>query len=499
MPSFLKRLLGGQEQPPNDPRFLQPFDLEQPLVFLSKSDAWRIKDACEGTHIFGATGSGKTSGSGQAIAKAFLRAGFGGLILTAKPDECALWQRYARETGREESLIVVSPSQPFKFNFLDYEFRRPGAGAGLTQNLVSLFYTVIEAAERGSSGHGQDRFWRDAGKQLLSYAIDLLTIAKGRVLLPELYEIITTAPQSIEQANSEAWQNQSFCFRCVSEGDVKPKSPAEERDFRFAAKYWLGEFPQLADKTRSIIVTSFSSMARELMSRAMYELFCTDTNIVPELTHEGVLMVIDLPIKEYNDAGRFAQLIFKYIWQRATERRNVTSNPRPIFLWADEAQFFTTEYDVSFQTTARSVRACTVYLTQNLPIYYKILGGADGGRAAADALLGNLQTKIFHANSDHVTNQWAAETIGKTWQHKTGSGVSGANEPLYNPLQGQRTQYSANTNQVFEYEVPPREFTALRKGGRENGLCVEGIIIQGGRIWNSTGKNSIKAEFRQDI
>ena len=41
-------------------------------------DAWRIKDACEGVVIFGATGSGKTSGSGQTLACAYLRAGFGG-------------------------------------------------------------------------------------------------------------------------------------------------------------------------------------------------------------------------------------------------------------------------------------------------------------------------------------------------------------------------------------------------------------------------------------
>lgn len=33
---------------------------------------------------FGSIGSGKTSGSGQALALAYLRAGFGGLVLCAK-------------------------------------------------------------------------------------------------------------------------------------------------------------------------------------------------------------------------------------------------------------------------------------------------------------------------------------------------------------------------------------------------------------------------------
>ena len=41
-------------------------------------DVWRIRDACEGTMIFGGTGSGKTSGSGRTLATSFLAAGFGG-------------------------------------------------------------------------------------------------------------------------------------------------------------------------------------------------------------------------------------------------------------------------------------------------------------------------------------------------------------------------------------------------------------------------------------
>src|ERR1017187_3883532 len=69
-------------------------------------DIWRIKDACEGTMIFGGTGSGKTSGSGRALATSFLAAGFGGLVLCAKPDEPALWRSYAAETGRETDLLI---------------------------------------------------------------------------------------------------------------------------------------------------------------------------------------------------------------------------------------------------------------------------------------------------------------------------------------------------------------------------------------------------------
>jgi hypothetical protein len=67
------------------------WELSRPLLGWSKSDVWTIREAVEGTLILGATGSGKSSGSGAAIAKAMLAAGFGGLILTAKKDEVTQW------------------------------------------------------------------------------------------------------------------------------------------------------------------------------------------------------------------------------------------------------------------------------------------------------------------------------------------------------------------------------------------------------------------------
>ena len=42
-------------------------------------------------------------------------------------------------------------------------------------------------------------------------------------------------------------------------------------------------------------------------------------------------------------------------------------NDRPVFLWEDEAHYFTIEQDAEFQTTARSKGISVVRLTQNLP------------------------------------------------------------------------------------------------------------------------------------
>ena len=80
-------------------------DLDHPLVKFSidnKQDWWTIRDAVRGVQIFGGIGSGKSSGSGRTFAKAFLKNGFGGLVLCAKPDERQNWEQLAKEAGREE-------------------------------------------------------------------------------------------------------------------------------------------------------------------------------------------------------------------------------------------------------------------------------------------------------------------------------------------------------------------------------------------------------------
>src|ERR1700736_1949859 len=74
-----------------------------PLCRLSSSakDTLTLADAKTGVLITGQTGKGKTSGPGRCPARAYLRAGFGGLVLCAKIDEADLWRNYLRETGRE--------------------------------------------------------------------------------------------------------------------------------------------------------------------------------------------------------------------------------------------------------------------------------------------------------------------------------------------------------------------------------------------------------------
>ena len=212
--------------------------LAAPLLWLGKNDPWTIRDACEGTAILGATGSGKTSGSGSALAKSFLRAGFGGLVLCAKSDEVKLWQRYCQETNRSNSLIIFGPAQPHRFNFLNYELSRPGAGAGHTENLVRLFTTIMEVAERkGGQGGGNQDFWERTTKQLLRNCIDLVAMARGQLMLQDIYNVLVSAATSPEEFLSETWRKSSLCWRCIRAGEAKPKNARQAHDFKHASDY----------------------------------------------------------------------------------------------------------------------------------------------------------------------------------------------------------------------------------------------------------------------
>lgn len=478
------------------------WDLSTPLLDWSRGDAFTIGQSVEGVSIWGATGSGKTSGSGRTLALAYLRAGYGGLVLTAKPDERAAWERYCQETGRAADLVVFGPDGSARFNFLDHELTRQGSGAGLTENVVNLFSTVLEVAERGGQGGGgreDEGYWRRANRQLCRNLVDLTALATGRLAVGDLYRALISAPTSREQVADRGWRAGSTCYQFLAQAEKRPMTARQQHDFGLAADYFLAEYPTLSDKTRSVIVSTFTSMIDVLNRGIPRELFCTETTITPEATEQGKIILIDLPVKEFSEVGLFCQVIWKHAFQRSIERRDVKTSPRPVFLWADEAHHFTTGYDAEFQTTCRSARVATVYLSQNISNYYAALGGEEKGRPRCDSLFANLNTKVFHANGDPVTNEWAANLIGKTRQYMMNGSSTHSSGDWRESLLGARGSPSdtVGMSEQFQYEVQPSVFTSLRTGGPAHRGVVDGIVFRSGVRSFSTARAWMAVRFGQ--
>lgn len=340
-----------------------PLDL--PLVRFSeyREDTWTLADAFQGVVIMGENGSGKTSASGRHIARKYLENGFGGLVLCFKTDEADLWRSYLKAAGRESDGRFFSIDQEFRFNFMDYE--AANSGLDLAENLVSLLVDVAGIQHRSAATGSEAHFWWPQKKKLLRNAISLLLLAKESIQLRSLYRIIVASPKTIDETKSAEWQKDNFLFQLLERAHA---SAREHPEWELVHNYWMIERPSLASKTRETIDADFTGMFDPLTRGKMGQLFGTTTNLSPTDILAGNVVVIDVPVSRYREIGQYAALIWAQLFQRAVDRRHFSPpDDRPVFLWEDEAHYFTIDHDAQFQTTARSKGISVVRLTQNLP------------------------------------------------------------------------------------------------------------------------------------
>jgi hypothetical protein len=540
--------------------------MQSPLLTISKHDVWTLEDAYAGTFICGGIGSGKTSGSGRTIAHSFLRAGFGGLVLCAKVDEADTWRKYCKETGREKSLFVIDGTGNRRFNFLEYELARIDGGGNSTNFALEALLKIYEAMQIADGVKGDESFWRNSVRLLLSHSIDMLYMAYGRLCFPELMAFIRQMPPNGREYHNEDWQSVSFHFKTLMQAATNIQgNEAQTKVFQTIRQYYQDSFYNLDQKTKSNILATLEAMVMDFQKGELANIFCTDTNIVPEMSHHGAVIVLDFPLKNWQRGGQLAQHIFKFAWQKAIERRRVEEKTRPCFLWADEYQLFASSYDAEFQSTARSSRACSVFMTQSVPALREAVKSAVP-KDTVDALLNNFQTKIMHTCTDYTTQVWAAEIIGKglqwEWSDNWG-GSQGANWSAgdsttlgntastseqrgqgsshnkswgwhwfwgksvtpdnsargsnlsYSDGSSTGTSYATGTNrsrgastgsswgrskrQKIDFFVQPSFFSSgLRTGGERHGFQVDGVMMQGGRIWRCNGSSFVKCTFSQE-
>jgi type IV secretory pathway TraG/TraD family ATPase VirD4 len=495
---------------------MQPYDLDQPLMTLATSSGsapYTARMSIEGAAIMGSSGAGKSSSSGRTIALNFLKAGWGGLVLTTKPDERAVWEEYSRLTGRRADLLVLEPEGVHSFNFLDYESQHAGK-SGLTANLVQVLKTVLSASGEKESGKTEDPFWSESMDQILFNLIDLCKLAHERVSVQDLYEIVQTLPKN-DDGGGDDWKEKAFgiAFERAREkvaarvdawfAALPPDEQAQLQDaaafeaeliealpdarlLKMMDYFFFESLANLSAKTRSILDFTVSGFLLNLLREPVYSLFCRHgSTLTPEDSIRGKILLLDLPVKLYDKVGRDVQILVKYIWQRAMERRSIAQNGRPVFLWADEAQHFLHAHDTEFQATARSSRVATVYLSQNLPNYYASMGGAKA-EYRVKAFLGTLGTKIFHNNTDVDTNRYASELIGDAYIEDRSESTTVA----------EKFSQTHSRSVKLERAVRPEEFQTLRTGTAQHQYLVHAYIHrQGSPLFK--GRNYQKVAFSQ--
>ncbi|MBS7532322.1 hypothetical protein KHC28_01470 [Ancylobacter sonchi] len=512
-----------------------PSDLDTPVLEFAKGEFIRLRDLFEGMLVFGGVGSGKSSGVARTLAHVMLANNFGGMVLCAKPGEADTWEQYAREMGREESILRVGPTDLWRMNFVAYELRKSGNRS--IGNIVELIFKMVEATRLskplGSGSGSENGFWEDASRQLLLHSIPIIFAANGTFSFELLRAFMSSAPKTPQEVEEPTWQATSVFHHCFRKAREAPLEPIDSHTLSTCATYWLSDFAPLDNKTRSNIVISLTSMLSRFSQGRLHTLFCTETTFVPELTFDGTILLLDMPEKIWKEDGVIAQIILKYLWQRAAEARAAYLTPedmRPLFLAGDECQFFLTPGDAEFFSTARSARVASLYITQSLPTIYSKIGGIRPEHTA-EMLLANLCTRIFCRNVCHVTNRWAAESAGqglvwresKNWGSNSGgskSDTTGSNigrswsvnqTHMFGPAGGNRSATNAGSDndgwnrslqngtswgeqqggglqQQKDYKLDPAIFTtSLRSGGPEHGGLVDAVWMQAGRRFSYSG------------
>jgi hypothetical protein len=402
-------------------------NLDTPLLQLSPHSMLDLRTMLAGgVHVFGATGGGKSSGTGKTLAAALLRAGFGLLVLCAKPEEVDVWRAYARANGRSRSVILFDERS--SFNIIDWLLAKYGIqGLGAVTDCLMRTMEAVDLSVGGLGGASQESFWRDASRQCLAYAIPAIYAAWGRVTIVNVVAFVTTAATEATQYVDAAWAATSYAARTLRKAVDEPAVSIGGQALAAALDYWFKQFTAIPSRTRGNVVISLTTkLDRFVQPGLLRDCFCGDrTDICPEMTFEGAVLIVALPVLTHAEDGIIAQHLIKYAWMRAAESRNALDpvhRERPIALWADEAHHFVSLQDDQFLATCRSARACVVFLSQNLPSYYAKLG--ENRINTVNGLIGKFNTHVFHLNACTVTNEWASKLIGKGIQRRANASAS---------------------------------------------------------------------------
>jgi hypothetical protein len=461
---------------------------------LTANDNVSLHQMYEGVFIAGSIGGGKTTGPGEEVARFLLEKGAGFCVLTAKPDEYSRWVRLCEQTGRSADLVRFSPDSGVRCDLLNTELSHPEGTVAAASAMLAM---LVEVESRQAEGHGDEQFWRLACEKHFRRAIHAIWKGKGRCSLTDVYRFIVSAPADPAQVKSAEWRGSSYCAECLRSLGERCSS---DYDAIMTGEYWLVEWPQLAEKPRSIIYTMTSNLLDKFLFAEVARMVSSgETNFSPDDIAAGKVCVLDMPYLKWREPGRFFQILFKTLVQRSALRRDVNELPKPIVVWQDEGQVFLTPEDVQVQAVARQSRLVSVFITQSLPVLYEALGGGPRAEQQGKALIGNLQTKFVCQQSDNDSCQFFSKMFGESKQLLGNSNMnSGPVDPVADWLGMERPQTSAGMNQQWLPTVRPEEFTRLKKGGHENAFFVECYVYQGGRKF-SNGKTWIRCSIRQKV
>ena len=460
--------------------------LDQRLLRWSSGDYYTLSDLLRGLAVFGCTGSGKSSASALAVARAILRTNAGGLVCCSKPEDRPWWLARLKEAGRLKDAILFAEDSDQRVNFLEFESKSGKKGA-IAQDLTRFLMTLSEVLDDKGGGKQQEQFWRSLNERIIYQTIVPLLAAYGTVDAPSMRRFLDSAATHPSQLNDPDWRA-GFCNQTLEKANECCGEGIEAYDLAQANAFWPGEFAKMDERPRSSGLLGVNNCIHLLNSGLVRELCATTSTFTPQSFEAGKWVIADFPTARFGVVGRFLMAGLKYLTQRHVLRRTFTPGDPPIITFCDEAQNVVNSFDSAFILESRSHGGSLVYLSQGISNYVEKLG-----KDAADMLIGQMSHKIFHV-VDPVTAKYASELVGSVMQETYGGSQQAPRDGIDEVIG--TGQWSSSMSQGIRPLIEPREFMLGRTGGHANRLLVDSWVVRMGTPFRG-GSTALRCVWSQ--
>lgn len=324
--------------------------------------------------VLGATGTGKTSGVIRPLVRQWLEHEQVGLLVLDGKGSLPL------ELSHRQGYQLISPEH---LPFNPIEQLNPDAVA-----------ETIHALYEKDSG---ERYWIDAGVQMIRHAAIILEASRKDYTLPNIQQLIVD-PDFRAEALKQA---------------ITDHSPQRQLS---SASYFIIELAAMAEKTRESIINMVRVWLSNLTGHEkLGEWIRNPKGARVEECLTGAKIGLLLPEALY---GRGGQLISMFALRRlydAIKKRGDQWQKQPgqtrVLLVADEVQNLVSENDLSMLPIARSLGLSVCYATQNIDGLYKRLN-----EEGALQLLGNFNNLISLPAKTKDSNDYLSERVGEIWK-----------------------------------------------------------------------------------
>ncbi len=418
--------------------------------------------------------------------------------MVAKAEEVGAWEKYAKECGRFDDLIIFNAASGHSFDPMHYEWTRPGRGAGDLESVLDFFSTLTSIGKK-EVGHGHDPFWENGATALQRNVIKMIDLAGEPVSIVNIDRAIKSLPTQPGQHESAEWQQGSYASKLIQQIKARKDKLTNEQwdDLDNVAEFAFTKWPSMDPRTSASLEMHWSGLADKFRFDPLNRLFCSGKcTFTPEdTTHRNKIVICDFPLLEYGkETGRTINIILKLIFQRAWLRRKLSESPNPVFLYQDEFQYFVSRFDNFFQQTCRGSRVSVVCLTQNILNLSEELGEDQPG-SKTKSFCGNLGTKIALQQNEPDTATFMSDIIGKQLRYVDSFGSSTGHD--------NHVQSSFGAQRQLMHVVEPVEFTRLLKPDSQNPFAE--AIVYSSRPFNATkteqnpeGSNYLRVLFSRE-